>query len=56
MARYMLSVHDGLDSPPPTPERTAEFGWRMGALDADLRAADPGCSAWGWLPRARHPW
>ena len=50
MARYMLSVHDGLDSPPPTPERTAEFGRRMGALDADLRAAGARVFGMGLAP------
>ncbi|MFW2512413.1 YciI family protein [Demequina sp. SO4-13] len=36
MAQFALMVHDRGDGPAPTPERMADFGRRVGALERDM--------------------
>ena len=50
MPRYLLSVHDDVDAPPPTPERMEEFGRRVGELDRDLREAGAWVFGMGLAP------
>lgn len=50
MPRYVLSVHDAIDSPPPSRERMEEFGRRVGALDAQLREAGAWAFGTGLAP------